>query len=425
MRLAVSIAVLLSASLSAQSTWIVDEAGGPGSHFAEIQPAINAAAPGDIISVRAGVYDAIVVVGKGVTIRGTGAVTIVGESGLFPPVFNAKPAVRISGVPRTQTMVLADLRVVATADAADAMRIQSSPGRVHLQSVDVAHGPLWIGWTGAQGIEIRNSGSVTLTDCTVNYPPRYGSGFASGIDAAGSNVALSRTKIHGQNYALLQTGGFPLPVYSTVGLVANNCNLWLSRCHVEGGSGGVASPPTVPFVPSASAAMRVTNSAVTVSGLPSHKIYGGDSGRGAPAISAITSTVVVDDDVDVRGGNGVSALVGGVFEQRVVPEVDAYGGRLGDVIITSVSAQPQDIVLLFLGSPGPTSQSAWGLIWVDLSSVYLVTAEVLPPAGITGRAVMVPYDLALRGLTVGFQAARWDHVSGAVEMSNVTDITVW
>ncbi len=49
--LAASLAVPASAS-----TFVIDDDGGPGVDFTTIQPAIDAAAPGDVLLVRPGVY---------------------------------------------------------------------------------------------------------------------------------------------------------------------------------------------------------------------------------------------------------------------------------------------------------------------------------------------------------------------------------
>ena len=47
---------IVTAGLSAQRTWVVDQNNGPGSHFATIQAAIDASSDGDTINVGAGTY---------------------------------------------------------------------------------------------------------------------------------------------------------------------------------------------------------------------------------------------------------------------------------------------------------------------------------------------------------------------------------
>lgn len=51
----------LGAPAAAQTTWIVDDDGGTGVHFSDVQSALFAAAPGDLILVADGEYDGFVV----------------------------------------------------------------------------------------------------------------------------------------------------------------------------------------------------------------------------------------------------------------------------------------------------------------------------------------------------------------------------
>ena len=52
--LGVALAALAWATVGqAQRTWVVDGAGGPGADFADVPPAIAAAAPGDTLRVLA------------------------------------------------------------------------------------------------------------------------------------------------------------------------------------------------------------------------------------------------------------------------------------------------------------------------------------------------------------------------------------
>ena len=53
----VVLGALLAGPAVAQQTWIVDAANGPGAHFTALAPAVAAAAGGDRVLVRSGVYD--------------------------------------------------------------------------------------------------------------------------------------------------------------------------------------------------------------------------------------------------------------------------------------------------------------------------------------------------------------------------------
>src|SRR5262245_52936976 len=103
MKLARAAALLgLAGALGAQQTWVVDQALGPGADFDQIQPAVDAAAPGDVILVRQGLYEPVHVQ-KGLTITAEAGVTVESSLILF---FGGMPAVRVAQVPIGQTCVL-------------------------------------------------------------------------------------------------------------------------------------------------------------------------------------------------------------------------------------------------------------------------------------------------------------------------------
>src|SRR5262245_60159975 len=120
--------VVLAASLSAQTTWIVDASNGPGTSFTSIQSAVDAAAAGDVILVRTGTYAGFSV-SKGVRILGTPSFTV-GSSLSFTPI-------QIPGVPANETFVLANAVVAPGVLFVNApfVSVQNASGHVHLQNV--------------------------------------------------------------------------------------------------------------------------------------------------------------------------------------------------------------------------------------------------------------------------------------------------
>ncbi|MGE3353369.1 MAG: hypothetical protein AB7O84_16640 [Planctomycetota bacterium] len=80
-RVAPVVALLWSMGLSAQTTWTVDRLGRPGTDFLDLQPAVDAAASGDVIRIRAAgaptfgapSYNAPIIDGKGLTVLGEGS----------------------------------------------------------------------------------------------------------------------------------------------------------------------------------------------------------------------------------------------------------------------------------------------------------------------------------------------------------------
>ncbi|MGE3173520.1 MAG: hypothetical protein AB7O97_12930, partial [Planctomycetota bacterium] len=80
-RVAPVVALLWTMGLSAQTTWTVDRLGRPGTDFLDLQPAVDAAASGDVIRIRAAgaptfgalSYNAPIIDGKGLTVLGEGS----------------------------------------------------------------------------------------------------------------------------------------------------------------------------------------------------------------------------------------------------------------------------------------------------------------------------------------------------------------
>jgi hypothetical protein len=67
---ALAVPALLAASSGAQDVLVVDANGGPGTDFTAIQPAVDAAASGDLVLVRPGTYgESVLVDGKGIGLQ--------------------------------------------------------------------------------------------------------------------------------------------------------------------------------------------------------------------------------------------------------------------------------------------------------------------------------------------------------------------
>ena len=131
---------LASAFLSAQTTWVVDQGGGPGSHFTEIQPAIDAASPGDRIEVGPGSYQPFTM-SKGLDLDATvGGVIVAGD-------------VTIQGIPFWQQTVVEGI-------ATRTLTVVDCTGPVHLRSVNATGS-----WGSLAACVIRRSPSVFLEGC--------------------------------------------------------------------------------------------------------------------------------------------------------------------------------------------------------------------------------------------------------------------
>jgi hypothetical protein len=95
--LAICVAIASSAIMPAQRTWVVDAANGAGTDFTDLPPALAAAADGDTILVRAGIY-AVGTTGKALRMVGRG----------MPVIRAATPreAFIVRGLPAGRTFVM-------------------------------------------------------------------------------------------------------------------------------------------------------------------------------------------------------------------------------------------------------------------------------------------------------------------------------
>ncbi|MBK8978830.1 MAG: hypothetical protein IPM29_23260 [Planctomycetes bacterium] len=147
-------ALLLAAPASAQRTFVVDANG--GGNFFDIRPAIDAAAPGDTLVVRAGVYGNFAA-DRGLRVLGDPGVTIAGTR------FSS---IQIRDVPVGQSAVV---RGFAPSFSGISLVISGCAGHVHVENV-VAGGPLF---ATASIVGCRN---VTLDGVTVLLPVCESSG---------------------------------------------------------------------------------------------------------------------------------------------------------------------------------------------------------------------------------------------------------
>ncbi|MCI0586734.1 MAG: hypothetical protein L0323_07840 [Planctomycetes bacterium] len=146
------------ACLLLQTTWVVDDDGGPGVNFTDLPPAIAAAADGDVLLVQPGTYSHFTLSGKGLRILGSGTTA---PSQAF--VSNDDPA---TGIERTTVSAVP----IGSAVHIEAMRFTNN-------------GP---NPSSSWCIEILGAGTrATLADLLVEGPPE---GPALLVDAAQARV---------------------------------------------------------------------------------------------------------------------------------------------------------------------------------------------------------------------------------------------
>jgi hypothetical protein len=204
-RLRSALLVLGLAGIASANTWFVDDDG--GADFTDIQGAIDAAAPGDVIHVLPGTY-APFTLGKPLVILGSPGARVFSAFGFDALVAN---------VPGPGVTVLADL----TFDRAT-LRIQQCSRAVFLEGVETTANTL------GTFVRVINSADVRLRGCTLRQ---------GGVEAFTSRVEVVQCDVTGA------TPSFPSGP-GTSGLLSDSgSTAHAYRCFLTGGTGADARDP--------------------------------------------------------------------------------------------------------------------------------------------------------------------------------------
>lgn len=140
--------------IPAQTTWVVDAAGGPGTHFTTIQAAVNAASAGDTILVRPATNGyAGATISKGVYLLGDGLVGLTSE-------------LRITGVPGGQSVSVKSFQMLGVVVATFTSTVlpivcKDNAGTVHFEQVRGTGSAL------GPALTVEASPHVSATDCVL------------------------------------------------------------------------------------------------------------------------------------------------------------------------------------------------------------------------------------------------------------------
>jgi hypothetical protein len=370
-----------SGSVCAQATWIVDAGG--GAHFTSIAAAFDAAAPGDTLRVRPGVYAGFArAPAKGVCIVGDG-----------PGVVLDSP-LSLANVPGGQTLHLEGLRVDARINP------WGTPG--------VA---------GTRALVLSNCDCLVLARLELFSAPgsvvsSYG---REAIYLANCSGVLAEVAAKGGDGANALATGFS----GGEAVEIDNCRLALSRCTLRNGTPGtglLGSTPSNPcaivvnqsllaidectLVPTTGQALWVANSRVL---LADH--VGGTGGDVHLEPFGSGGSLEIEGTVPIAPGS--AAVVARPQPGLVGPATAARG----DTIAWTLHGAPASagVLVVSLGT------QPLALPW--LSDTWLFTAAhasavgaggvVVGPGGTAAIPWTVPGDPGLAGLTVFVQAIGW------------------
>jgi hypothetical protein len=403
--LAASGAVLLGLAASAAAgTWVVDDDGGIGVGFTDIQPAIDAAAPGDTILVRDGLY------GSFILERG---VAIVADTGHAPVLVELGAEIR--NVPAGETALLAGFEVPR-------FFVHDCAGTVLLD--DCTFGP---------HIAVT---SVRLYHCTL--------------------VGMSRSTVVGQNGGDESLTG-PSFYERRAVEVLNSTVVW-SACSLTGGRGGTkytsGGRPGEPAILARGSLLFCQSSTIRggtggSSWGPDPSEFDCDGGDGAPALSLDDCEVELHGragDVVHGGDTGVPSWIGGVpgTPASAIVALDSgvlhsgvtlatYGGvavfdGTGSTLTTTTPAVPALTLsgdALLGGSLEPVLQAPPGaqfLLWtapfagvqqvgtkhtqllVDPGFLLTLALDTVGPSGSYSLPLAVPANPLFQGLPASCQA---------------------
>jgi hypothetical protein len=338
--------LLLASAAAAQEVHIVDFAGGPGADFTDLSLAVDAAADGDVLLVRSGLYEVWNTIdGRSLTIAGDG------------------PFVQISGLLAVQNLE-ADQRVVLRGFTLH------FPGQVEL---------------------LNNAGVVWIEDCAIEADLLGGSGTFGAVHSVASRLVLQNSSVTGS----IQYGVHAAP--PTAGLYLVDSVATVSGGAIGGGDGLDTIFPDLP----GAVGLYMEGSTVHASGTSIHGGFG-QTQPGGTGIAALDGSTVTLRDTSVQGGGGspagapVSADASSVVE--AVPG-GAHGltstatPRVGETLSVSASGAPGDGVLLLVGS-GPAMVplgAAGSVLLVDPAPPFLsLVLGTLPASGPLEGSFLVP-----------------------------------
>ncbi|HEX6885389.1 MAG TPA: hypothetical protein VF530_18585 [Planctomycetota bacterium] len=424
--LARSLALVLLAPLAAATDWTVGPSGS-GAQFSEIQPAIDAARPGDVIRVQAGTYARFVI---------RKPLRILADGGGPAVVAGLDFAVYVHDLRIGNELVLSGLTLRATGSLVPVLSVVDSLGTVVLHDLDLP-----LAETTRPGLEVRDCARVFL------LASRVRGGVLGGFGATprGACVAL-RSQLWIAGSELRGSDGDPsVTQQGAHGLEVEACELrvWTSRL-LGGGSGNTLMGSSG----HGGTGLLARTARVELYGGPGSEIRGGDG--------AFETTTALN----YPGGPGFTHLLGCTVRQQAAQTI---AGGLDGLRLAQAPSQQTDglsnvrllplayptitpatpqagigttLALNLTGSPGALQYPAlsfrlgvnlasrWfeGLAVLDQTRLQVLPPVVLPAAGTLTHAVAIPPLTSLLGRTTYLQT--FEVLGRRVVLSNPALVTI-
>lgn len=359
-------ALAFTAPTTAQQTWTV----GLGGQFTTLQPAIDAASPGDTILVEPGLYPQAVV-DKGIRILGSGST--------LQPSGSVGIALSARHLPAGQTLVVRGLRTtIGHAGIQFDFEIHDCAGEVVLEDCNLLY-----------ALEVARSAKVTLRDVSVG---------TGSIEIFDSTVSLSGCRAQGA----------ALPVFA-LGLRCENSDVIATDCDFTGGGASILGNAPAP-------AALLDGGSLTLAGATVMRAGLGSGLSGPTPIAAIETTagaLIVDPSVTLEPNSG-GPRIGGAVTPQLRP-VAVLRGTVDQQILQLVLTAPGASTTWVLGATprGLPLPTPFGSLWIPPLHAPLIIGAT-PDA--LGRVVR---SLSVAGIPAGmpfvFQGALVRN--GALELS--------
>jgi len=371
-RIACALALFLLPAVSSAGVLVVDASGGPGSDFTAIQPAVNAASPGDTILVRAGDYGPFFTLGKGLSlIADTGAaVTVHGE-----PLLQTVPAgetLLVRGI---------DFEQLGTPSGFGVLTLFGNDGAVWIEDCSVTTAPAETDQPWA-ALYIEDCAQVTVVRSTLVGRPGWDSFGGGGVLTPGGIRAVDSV-VHVQDSHLEAEG--PLPggwyFHGGTGLVATDSQVTAEGCVLRGGDGSDGDSFTCTGAKGGHAVFVQGPGASFVGKDNSYEPGAGGVGFGACPVGT--------PGVEVWPFNGAVASELPTVARSL--SIDSPV-REGQSFTLSLQGQPFEPVLLLVGDePGSTPYPAYaGTLLVGGSFLSLIPFGAVDGAGQLSLVLVMP-----------------------------------
>lgn len=232
---AVLTAILLAPPALASEVHVVDDNGGPGVDFTDLQAAVTAAADRDVLLVKAGGYAPFTISGKGLTVIADNdqPVGVAGQ-------------ITVENLPADRTVVLRGIET--TSPSGFGLLVDNCAGAVRIEECKLEGQKTPLTYEAVmlfQGAVILDSDNVAIArsfltggdGSNVGYFGQPHSG-ASGILAQSSTLSVFDSELVGGTGASCPDGESYGGAFGGHGISIWNTALWVSGCKAWGGNGG-------------------------------------------------------------------------------------------------------------------------------------------------------------------------------------------